>query len=410
MSYSKEERYVCKGITIFKMISVEKAIRTIQEKSIQSAKNETISLNNAFGYVLFEDVKSKINMPPFRQSAMDGFALNLQENSKYIVIDEIKAGDNLNTSLKSGEAVRIFTGAPVPDSANAVIMQERTSLDNQHLELTGEVKLNDNIRPLGEQVKIGEIALKKGTKLNAASIGFLASLGITEVTVYAKPKICIIATGNELVQPGKELNYGQIYESNTIMLESALKSIGIPNASIVFVKDNYQDTKNLLDQTIQENDLVIVSGGISVGDYDFVGKALLELQVEQHFYKVKQKPGKPLFFGSKENTLIFALPGNPAAALTCFYIYANTAIQQLQGITNYQALSLTATSTSAFIKKGDRAQFLKAFYANGKVEILEGQSSAMLQTFAVANAFVFVHEDLNQIEIGETVPVVIIQN
>lgn len=390
------------------MTSVENAIQTIRKLTQQTAKNEEISLSEANGFVLFEDVLSKMNMPPFRQSAMDGYALHLTSEKKYTVVDEIKAGDDLNTLLKKGEAVRIFTGAPVPDSANAVIMQERTTLEDGKLILTGEVKENDNIRPLGEQVKSNEIALQKGTLLNAASIGFLASLGCTKVKVYAQPKICILATGNELVQPGEPLAYGQIYESNTVMLQSALNSIGVKNVSILQVQDEYEPTKELLQNCIDNNDVVLVSGGISVGDYDFVGKALLELEVKQQFYKVKQKPGKPLFFGTKNETLIFALPGNPAAALTCFYIYANPAIQQLKGLQQFEQTHFLAKSKSKFIKKGDRAQFLKAFYSNGEVEILEGQSSAMLQTFASANAFVFVHEDLNAIEINDEVPVIII--
>lgn len=390
------------------MITVENAIHTIRKVTKQNLKSEEISLEQSNGYVLFEDVISSINMPPFRQSAMDGYAICLHEDPIYTVLEEIKAGDNINTPLKKGQAVRIYTGAPVPDSANAVIMQERTLLKDGTLFLTGNVKENDNIRPLGEQVQNGEIALQKGTQLNAASIGFLATIGVSKVKVYTSPNVCILSTGNELVQPGTPLKHGQIYESNSIMLKTALQSNSVNDVSIHQVKDDYESTKKLLQHCIENNDVVIVSGGISVGDYDFVGKALLELKVEEQFYKVQQKPGKPLFFGTKENTLIFALPGNPAAALTCFYIYANPSIQQFKGLQQFEQTHFSAKSKSSFTKKGNRAQFLKAHYSNGKVEILEGQSSAMLQTFALANALVFMHQDAKSIEVDDVVPVIML--
>ena len=152
--------------------------------------------------------------------------------------------------------------------------------------------------------------------------------------------------------------------------------------------------------------MVVITGGISVGDYDFVGKALLELDVNQIFYKVKQKPGKPLFFGKKDDTIIFALPGNPAAALSCSYIYVNTALQKMSGNLNYSLVKTKARSTLSYTKKGERAQFLKAIYQNNKVTILEGQSSAMLQTFALANALVYVPADLYNIDIDDEIEVI----
>ena len=387
------------------MITAKDAIQLVLSESKPLGANK-IHLNKALGYYLFEAVFSPINMPPFRQSAMDGYALNLHEDTNYNLIDEVKAGDSHSPKLKQGEAIRIFTGAAVPDTANAVIMQERVIINGETITLNGDVKLNDNIRPLGEQVKKGAVALDKGTLLTPAAIGFLASLGITEISVYIKPSIAIVVTGNELAEPGTNLPYGKIYESNAIMLQSALNSLGHHNVSIHKVEDDYQSTYVMLNDVITSNDMVLVSGGISVGDYDFVGKALLELQVEQVFYKVKQKPGKPLFFGKKGNSTIFALPGNPAAALSCFYIYINLALQKMSGIKHVELLKSQLISASNHIKKGDRAQFLKASVSNDEVTVLEGQSSAMLQTFAVANALVYISEDGGNISIGDTVEVI----
>ena len=390
------------------MISVEQAINIVDSNCHASQNSLTKPVMEALGYVLCEDVISPINMPPFRQSAMDGYALNLHDSKTYSIIGEVKAGDDYNPTLKTGEAVRIFTGAPVPDSANAVVMQEKTSLDNDTLFIESQVNLNDNIRPLGEQVLKGAVALKKGTKLFSAGIAYLTSLGITKVKVYEKPSIAIVVTGNELAEAGENLQYGQIYESNAIMLSIALKQLGYDKVSIHKVEDNYDSTFQLLNVVINQHDVVLVSGGISVGDYDFVGKALNELDVEELFYKVNQKPGKPLFFGKKEDKIIFALPGNPAAALSCFYMYVLVAIEKIIGNNNFSLHKTKANSTSDFIKKGERAQFLKAIYHEGVVEILEGQNSSMLHTFALANAMVYLSETATSINKEDEVEVILL--
>ena len=390
------------------MISIDEAINAVLSNSNEILKEISLPVLESGNYTLFTNVYSPINMPPFRQSAMDGYALHLQDGFSYSLIGEVKAGDGHQPELNPGEAIRIFTGAAVPDSANAVIMQEKVVV-NQNI-ITVETKLSKeyNIRSVGEQVKKGELALKKGTKLTPAAIGYLSSLGITEISVYKKPSIAIITTGNELVEPGEQLTYGKIFESNSKMLHNALVNLGYSDISISKIDDNYDETYAQLDKLIEANDLVIITGGISVGDYDFVGKALHALNVKEIFYKVKQKPGKPLFFGKKEETLIFALPGNPAAALSCFYMYVYLALNKLSGLNEERLPRLKAKSNTKFIKKGDRPQFLKAVYNNGFVDILEGQSSAMLQTFAIANALVQIPGDLYQIEINDEVDVLLL--
>lgn len=387
------------------MISVKEALEIIKKNIQPTNKSETILVVEALGYVLFEDVLSPINMPPFRQSAMDGYAINIHKNKEYQLINEVKAGDNHHPILKTGEAVRIFTGAPVPDTANAVIIQENVIVNGTKITYEKEVKLENNIRPLGEQTKQGAIALKKGTKLTAAAIGYLTTLGIVKIAINKKPRIAIVVTGNELIEAGNKLEYGKIYESNASMLQSALISLGYTNLKLHKVPDNYEETKNQLEKVIAENDLVLISGGISVGDYDFVGKALQELQVKQHFYKVKQKPGKPLFYGKKGEVQIFALPGNPASALSCFYIYVQLALERIAGNSKFSHTIVKIRLENNFIKKGARAQFLKAILKDNKVTILEGQSSAMLQTFALTNAFVFLAEETMSVKKGDYVTV-----
>ncbi|WP_445738302.1 molybdopterin molybdotransferase MoeA [Mariniflexile sp.] len=390
------------------MIGIVEAIELVKTHSKPITKETHKSLEKAGRYSLYKNFVSPINMPPFRQSAMDGYALCLHDSLTYQLIGEIKAGDSLQPTLKKGEAVRIFTGAPVPDTANAVMMQEKVTVTDSQIIVEFQIDTNHNIRPVGEQVKKGDVALKKGTKLTPAAIGYLSSLGIQEVPVFKKPNIAIVTTGNELVEAGQQLTYGKIYESNSKMLQNALYNLRFYDVSLHKVEDDFDRTKSKLDEVINHTDLVIISGGISVGDYDFVGKALEELHVEEHFYKVKQKPGKPLFFGTKNNTHIFALPGNPAAALTCFYVYVYIALQKMMDASVVELPRIKAKSLTKFIKHGDRPQFLKAVYNDGEVEILEGQSSAMLQTFALSNALVYMPEDHSNIEIGDSVEVILL--
>ena len=390
------------------MITVDEALNIVDNKTISSKKSTYLSVQDALGYVLSQDVLSPINMPPFRQSAMDGYAICIHESEKYNLMGEIKAGDRKQMTLSIGEAVRIFTGAPVPDTANAVIMQEKVIDNGAEIELEIAPNIGSNIRPFGEQIKAGEVALKEGNLINSAAIGFLSSLGITSLKVHKKPSIGILVTGNELIEPGHPLDYGQVYESNSLMLQNSLYKTGYKNTEIYKVPDDYRSTLLLINQIINNKDFLIVSGGISVGDYDYVGKALLEIKATQLFYKVKQKPGKPLFFGKKDNTYIFALPGNPAAALTCFYVYVWRCLERLSGNDDFKPTTIEAVSVSEINIKGDRFQFLKAKFLNGKVEILEGQSSAMLNTFAVANALAYAPANLPKIEIGQKVKCLLI--
>jgi len=389
------------------MITVEEAIEYVESNSQPGKNTVKMSLKNALGFILAEDVISPIDMPPFRQSAMDGYAVRIHDSEYYHVKGELQAGDGQDVTLRKGDAVRIFTGAPVPNDANSVVIQEKTTIKEQELEVHDEVTLQSNIRPKGEQIQKGEMALGKGISLTPAAIGFLTTLGITDVSVYQKPSIGIIATGNELAEAGAELKHGQIYESNSFMLQTALVSSGYTDNEIFKVPDDFNSTRNLLEEVLKSKDVVLITGGISVGDYDFVGKALQELKVSQLFYKVKQKPGKPLFFGKKNDTYVFALPGNPAAALSCFYIYVQRCLRRIEGCLKFEPFTVDATSLSEYSSKGDRAQFLKADYQNGKVKILEGQSSSMLHSFAVSNALVYLSADKDKVEMGDIIQLIL---
>ncbi len=388
------------------MIAVEKALQLIND-SIKHTDLLTMKpISKAQGYVLAKDVVCHMNMPPFRQSAMDGYALGSIDDKRYKLIGEVKAGDDDDPKLGKGEAIRIFTGAPVPSGAKAVIMQEKVNVKNDEVIIEENIKENSNIRPIGEQVHNGDVALFKGTVLTPSGVGYLASLGITHVEVYKKPSIAIITTGNELVPPGQKLKHGQIYESNSIMLSAALSESGFSDVSFYKVEDDYELTYSLIENALEHYEIVILTGGISVGDYDFVGKALNALDVDEVFYKVKQKPGKPLYFGKKNDTTVFALPGNPASALSCFYIYVLPSLFKISGHSSFHLKRSLETSSSKYIKKGQRSEFLKAILDENGVKILDGQASSMLRSFALANTLVYLPEEKTEVNINDKVQVI----
>jgi molybdopterin molybdotransferase len=387
------------------MIQVEGALFLVEQHCFKMP-TEKIKLSKSNGYILSESIYSPINMPPFRQSAMDGYAFLYGDRKNYEIVSTSQAGDFSNTKLEKNQAIRIFTGAFVPDNLDTVVMQEHTSKNGDRIKITKMPVCFANVRNKGEQIKENELVLKNNTLINPAAIGFLACLGITEITVYAKPKVAIVVTGNELVKPGNKLPKGKIYESNSIMLESSLQGIGIKKVKIFKVKDNLKATKRVLKDCLAAFDVVLVSGGISVGDYDFVKEALLANGVEELFYKINQKPGKPLFFGKKDKTIVFALPGNPASTLTSFYVYVYPALKINMGFEAVHLPKIKRKISKSIENTSGKTLFLKALFDDEKVTILESQSSAMLNSFAMANGLICLPYEVTSIEKDQEVMVI----
>ncbi len=390
------------------MVSVEQALDLVQQK-VKVLGNETLPIAQCLGRVLAMDVFSKIDIPSFPQSAMDGYAVNalgdIEIGDSFTLIGEVQAGDTQEVEIIPGQAVRIFTGAAVPKDATTVVIQEVVTRMEGQITVNKTVMDGANIREQGEQIMSGDTGLQEGTIVTPSGIGFLAMMGYAQMKVIKKPVIHLVVTGNELVAPGELLKYGEIYESNSVTLASALAQYGFPVTKIHFIKDTYKATLDGLQVALNESDVVITSGGISVGDYDFVGRAFRDLEVDEHFYKVKQKPGKPLFFATKKETVIFALPGNPASALTSLYYYILPALNQMSG-KGFEGLKLSQLPLiGGYSKKGDRAQFLKGFLTKEGVEILEGQSSAMMHTYAITNALIYLPEDTSEVSEMERVTV-----
>lgn len=379
------------------MIQVREALSIITENSCKMPIRK-INVSKSLGFILSEAIYSPIDMPPFRQSAMDGYAFSLSELTKLEVISTSQAGDFSNINIDKNQAIRVFTGAYIPDAVDTVVMQEHAITRENTVEITKMPTRFANVRNKGEQIKKNELVLEKNTLITPATIGFLTCLGITEIQVFAKPKVVIVVTGNELVKPRKKLPKGKIYESNSVMLKAALQQIGIKKTAVFQVKDTLKATKKVLKKCLSDFDVVLVSGGVSVGDYDFVKESLLSNDVEELFYKINQKPGKPLFFGKKENTIVFALPGNPASTLTSFYVYVLPSLKKMMGFETIHLPEIKRKVTTEITNTSGKSLFLKAFYEDEKVTVLESQSSAMLNTFAIANGLIYLPYDVVNIE------------
>ncbi|MBI3234433.1 MAG: molybdopterin molybdotransferase MoeA [Bacteroidetes bacterium] len=387
------------------MISVDSAKILIQEYAAKT--NEAyISLVEANGYILAENIYAPIDTPPFNTSAMDGYAIKLDQNyyqKTWVVKGEIQAGSLIEEELQSNEAYRIFTGAMVPLTADTIVVQEKVIRNGDEFTIEEHILVRGaNIRPQGSQLKKGELVLPQGHKLNAAAISLLANIGFNQVKVYEKPQIGIVVTGKELVQPGDSLPAGMIYESNSYALIAALNELNITPSSVSRVDDIREEIVEAIEKNLDKN-ILILTGGVSVGDYDFVADSLLECGVKKIFHKVKQKPGKPFYFGVKDETLIFGLPGNPAAVLTCFYEYIVLAIEAYTGQNYYKTLTLPLTNS--YTKKTSLTHFLKGKLNEQGVEILKSQESYLLNSFAYADCIIELAETEEQFNIGDMVRV-----
>lgn len=369
------------------MVTIEEALKIIKDQQVK-LRTESRTLDECLNFSLSEDITAPFDMPSFNNSAMDGYALcGIFE--EYKIVGEVAAGDVVQQELNEGEAARIFTGAKVPDNTTAVMMQEKTKVSGNKLFLEQEPKKGQSIRKKGEELKKGQVVFETGYTITPAGIGMIGSLGMDKVEVFKKPIINLITTGNELVKPGKPKQEGQIYESNSYALAAACETYRFPCQDKMQIEDNFEAIKFGIKKSLKTADVLILSGGISVGDYDFVKQALEENGVDEQFYKVFQKPGKPLYFGRKEDKFVFALPGNPASSLSCFYVYILPLLFQLSGSEKSGLERNTFPVSHDYENSSDRPSFLKAKVKNGKVEILNGQGSSMILYMALGNALVF---------------------
>lgn len=365
---------------------------------------ERLALPACGGRALAEVVIAPCSIPAYPQSSMDGYALHF-DGSRYPkkLVGEMAAGSSREFVLKPGEAIRIFTGAAVPAGADTVLMQEKARVEDGHLIIEDtNLAPGANVRAAGSEIEKGALALSAGTVLTPAAIGFLAGMGITEVPVTRLPKVSIIVTGNELQMPGEQLGYGQVYEANSFTLVAALGELGIAPLGLYRGGDDPVQLTEILGNALEESDVVLMTGGVSVGDYDFTALAFDACGVQKVFHKIKQKPGKPILFGVKDKKLVFGLPGNPASVLTCYYQYVLPAFSVMSGL-NLRLPEKQVPLKTAYKKPAGLTHFLKAYFDGEGVVLPGGQESYKLNSFAKANCLAEFAEESTGMEVGERV-------
>ncbi len=384
------------------MITVEQAEKVLNDFPLSLDKEE-VPLRESLHRVLAEDLSSPIDMPPFDKSAMDGYALNSGDASlSYRVVEVIPAGKPSVAPIVPGTCAGIMTGAMLPPGADRVIKRECARQENGFMRMIAEDN-NPNILHQGEDIRAGEQVLRSGTLIRPAEIALLASLGIGTVPVFRKPLVGIVTTGAELIPPGRPLKPGQIYDSNSFSIGSQTVDAGADALQYGTVGDDEDAIRSAVTDLTKRCRLVILSGGVSAGDFDFVPDVLRKLGVHLHFEKISVQPGMPTVFGSKEDRLFFGLPGNPVSTFVIFEVFIKPFLFRLMGH-NFQPLRIQAPLIGDYQrKKGERTAFIPAVYQNGTVSLVAYHGSAHLHALSRANALVTVPLGTREIRSGSTV-------
>jgi len=390
---------------LFESISVDDARRLVEDH-VPQAIPVLVALSEATGLLLAEEIHSPIDVPAFDQSNMDGYAIRFADRMGPLPIAGVQsAGPSEPQRLPPGAAMRIFTGAPVPEGADTIVMQEKTRVEEGKLLMThDDIQYGEHFRKRGSAMVAGALALPAGVSLQAPHVGFLAGMGIAEVKVLPRPRVTIIVTGNELQDPGKPLGHGQVYEANSFALTAALRQLGMEPLATHQVPDDPFALEAIFRSSISVSDMVLVTGGVSVGDHDHTRPAAERCGVRTIFHKVRQRPGKPLYFGLAGEKSFFGLPGNPASVLSCFYQYVTVAISLHMG-RSCRLEEKEAVLEDAYKKPAGMTHFLRAEYDEGRVWLLAGQESYKMDAFSRANAFVELPEGKEVFEVGEMVKV-----
>ena len=388
------------------LLSIEEALRRVLARST-ALEPELVPVGAAAGRFLTEDVTARVDLPPFPSSAMDGYALRAGDTPGQLpVVFRIAAGVPAERALAAGEAMAISTGGAVPDGADSVVPIERVVEIDNRLEVPAPVDDGANVRPAGGDVHAGDVVLAAGTRIGAAQIGALAAAGVPEVSVTRRPRVIVLSTGTELRAPGEVLGAGQIYESNAPMLAAAFEAAGAEVERLGSVTDDESEHRRALERGL-EADVLVSTGGVSVGPHDLVRRILADLGVEEDFWGVAVRPGKPLAFGTRGSTLVFGLPGNPVSALVGVELFVRPALLALQGAADPGPIYETARLASPLRRNGARDELARARTgrddAGTLLEPLTGQESHMIGRAAGADALVLVPSGEGELAAGETV-------
>ena len=401
------------------MISVNDA-KSIIQKRVFELKSEIVDLSDSSGKILANNIKAKFSSPSFDNSAMDGFAVRSSDTFgatrtnilSLKNIDVSSAGSPSDLILKKGECIQCMTGAKIPKGADAIIMVEDTSgfSNDKTVRIMIEAKLGQHIRKIGEEVNQGDILIKKGTILTTSEIGVCASFGYGELSVSKKPKVAIFATGNELVEPGKNLKEGEIYNSNLFLFADLVKNSGSKVIMRNVIKDDKSSLKSFLFEALETCDIIISSGGVSMGRYDYVREVFIDLGVKEHFWKVAQKPGKPFFFGTKNKSLIFGLPGNPVSSYIGFMIWVWPVLKQLMGSLKDKSTKGLLSEPFPLEKLKQRYLFGQAWIENGKLRCKASTKtgSHMLSSALEANCILSADRGEGFLKAGDFIDVIML--
>ena len=398
-------------------MSVTQARQFIQQFLSPVVETETVATMQALGRVLAVDIVSPSNVPNHNNSAMDGYAFKYSEGIKIIkIIGTAFAGKAFEGIVKAGECVKIMTGAVIPEGADTVVMQERIAIKSDCITLLEVPIKGVNVRLAGEDLKIGQTVLASGHVLKPADLGLAASLGISEISVFRKLKVAFFSTGDELVSVGKLLAIGQIYDSNRYTIFGMLSRLGVEISDLGVVPDKPALLEATLLKAANENDVVITSGGVSVGEADYM-KGLLAKHGQVLFWKINMKPGRPLAYGKVANAHYFGLPGNPVSAMVTFYQFVREALICLMG-SNIKPLPMFKVECTESIKKmTGRTEFQRGILYEGvgvdsgtwKVKPLPNQGSGVLSSMSAANCFIVLDDTVGNCEAGKMVNVQLLE-
>lgn len=371
------------------LLTLAAAIEAVLARSAP-LPGERVALEDAGGRVLAEPALALVDLPPFASSAMDGFALRSADTpGRLPVVARIAAGSPAPRSLRPGEAMGIATGGVVPEGADAVVPVELVVQQDDSVDVPKSVALHDNVRPRGGDAAEGDVVLEAGTRLGAAQVGALAAAGIAELVCARKPRVAVLATGSELRTPGERLEPGEIYEANGAMLVTALRVHGADVERLAPVRDDEDAHREAIGRALQA-DVVVSSGGVSVGPHDLVRRVAAELGVEEVFWRVAVKPGKPISFGVRDATLVFGLPGNPVSTLVGFELFVRPALRALEGERDPGPRFRQAPLARPVRRNDARDELVRARWRDGALEALSGQESHMIVRAAGAEALVLV--------------------
>lgn len=405
----------CADATGDDSLSVAQARAAIRQALATLDESETLPVREALGRILASDCVSPIDVPGHTNSAMDGYALrgdDLPETglAEYRVAATVMAGATTDHVCAPGECVRVMTGAPMPPATDTVVMQEQVEpVGHDRVRLDARHRRGQNVRHAGEDVTRGQIVMRKGRRLRAADIGVLASLGFAELTVSRRPRVAFFSTGDELRSLGEPLQYGEVYDSNRYTLAAMLQEAGAELCDLGVVRDDPAALQDALARAADAADVVVTSGGVSVGEADFT-REVLQRAGDLGFWKIAMKPGRPLTFGKLGNALFFGLPGNPVAVMLTFQQFVRPALSYLAGAGWSTPLVIQARSSSKIRKKPGRFEFVRAILErddNGDLTVATAgaQGSGILTSMSRANCLVLLAEDCSGVEIGDLVDV-----